>query len=205
MAPARTGFEPTEIFTATAMFFTVTELNNAKSDISKLVAFFDQAKEKLSNVEFGTSQDQDVFSSYYDLDAGQAFPSAAHIQDMARGISAALAIKDWLGGTHTPEVKSKEAQTVFMTGKVWPNEVDVLNVPARGFNSYNSSDIIIKPVGMPKGYYGVSLKKKPKEDDVDPTMINKAFDTVLQGKEFDDVKEEIVDVRAEYFLSLIHI
>ena len=62
MAQARTGFEPTEIFTATAMFFSEAELNNAKSDISKLVEFFDQAKEKLSDVEFGTSQDRDVFS-----------------------------------------------------------------------------------------------------------------------------------------------
>tara|TARA_B100001094_G_C18118729_1_gene765591 strand:- start:48 stop:1487 length:1440 start_codon:yes stop_codon:yes gene_type:complete len=203
MASARTGFEPTEIFTATAMFFTTSELNAVKSDITKLVEFFDQAKSKLSKVEFGTTQDRNVFSSYYDLDEGQAFPSAAHIQDMARGISAALSIKEWLGGSHTREVTSNIAQTVYMTGKVWPDEVEVLNVPSRGFKSYNSSDIIIKPVGMPKGYYGVSLKKKPKVDDVDPTMINKAFDTVLQGKEFDDVKEEIVDVRAEYFGKLV--
>jgi len=203
MAEARTGFEPTEIFTATAMFFTASELKTAKSNITKLVDFFDTAKAKLSNVEFGTSQDQTVFSSYYDLDAGQAFPSAKMIQDMARGISAALAIKTWLGGPYTPEVKNNTAQTVYMTGKVWPDEVDVLNIPARGFSSYNSSDIIIKPVGMPNGYYGVSLKKKPKSDSLDPTMINKAFDTVLQGDEFGDVKEELVDVRAEYFGGLV--
>ena len=30
MAEARTGFEPTEIFTATAMFFTKSQLNAAK-------------------------------------------------------------------------------------------------------------------------------------------------------------------------------
>ena len=203
MAEARTGFEPTEIFTATAMFFTKSQLNAAKSDITKLVDFFDTAKAKLSNVEFGTSQDQTVFSSYYDLDRGQAFPSAKMIQDMARGISAALAIKGWLGGPYTPEVKNNTAQTVYMTGKVWPDEVDVLNISARGFSSYNSSDIIIKPVGMPNGYYGVSLKKKPKADSVDPTMINKAFDTVLQGREFNTVKEELVNVRAEYFGGLV--
>ena len=67
MAEARTGFEPTEIFTATAMFFTKSQLDDAKSDIIKLVDFFTAAKGKLSNVEFGTSQDQTVFSSYYDL------------------------------------------------------------------------------------------------------------------------------------------
>ena len=35
MASARTGFEPTEIFTATAMFFNTSELNSVKSDITK--------------------------------------------------------------------------------------------------------------------------------------------------------------------------
>ena len=203
MASAKTGFEPTEIFTATAMFFSASELNIAKSNINNLVDFFPEAKKKLSQVEFGTDNDKEVFSSYYDLDPGQAFPSADHIKDMARGISAALAIKDWLGGPYTPEVKNKQAQTVYMTGKVWPDEVDVLNVPARGFKSYNSSDIIIKPVGMPKGYYGVSLKKKPKVDDVDPTMINKAFDTVLQEKKWDTLKKNIVEVRTEYFGKVV--
>ncbi len=203
MAEARTGFEPTEIFTATAMFFNEGKLNAAKSDITKLVEFFDEAKAKLAYVEFGTPQDEEVFSSYYDLSPGQAYPSASHLQDMARGISAALAIKSWLGGAHTPEVRSNMAQTVFMTGKVWPPEVQPLNVPSRGFTSYNSSDIIIKPTGMSRGYYGVSLKKKPRLDSVDPTMINKAFDTVLQGSEFDDTKEELFDVRAEYFGGVV--
>jgi len=203
MAEARTGFEPTEIFTATAMFFNDGQLAAAANDITKLVEFFGLAKAKLGNVEFGTNNDEDVFSSYYELSPGQAYPSASMLQDMARGISAAMAIKTWLGGSHTPEVRSNVAQTVYMTGKVWPDEVSVLNVPARGFNSYNSSDIIIKPVGMSKGYYGVSLKKKPTPDSLDPTMINKAFDTVLQGDGFDDVKEELVDVRAEYFGGLV--
>ena len=209
MAAARTGFEPTEIFTATSMFFTASELNAAKSDILKLVKLWEDSKDKLSSIEFGTTQDRDIFSSYYDLDPGQAFPSAAHIQDFARGISAALAIKGWLGGPYTPEVKSKEAQTVYMTGKVWPDEVDVLNVPARGFNSYNSSDIIIKPVGMPKGYYGVSLKKKPKTDSPDPTMINKAFDTIFKDPpsnlktSIDAMKADIIGVRQSFFAGLV--
>ena len=42
MAEARTGFEPTEIFTATAMFFNDGQLAAAANDITKLVEFFDE-------------------------------------------------------------------------------------------------------------------------------------------------------------------
>ena len=67
MAEARTGFEPTEIFTATAMFFNSGQLTAAANDIAKLVEFFDLAKAKLGNIEFGSNNDRDVFSSYYEL------------------------------------------------------------------------------------------------------------------------------------------
>ena len=56
---------------------------------------------------------------------------------------------------------------------------------------------------MRKGFYGVSLKKKPKPDDPDPTMINKAFDTLMDSKDFDDVKIELEVVRRKYFAGLV--
>ena len=46
----------------------------------------------------------------------------------------------------------------------------------RMWYDYNSSDIIIKTKGLK--YYGVSLKKKRRKS-VDPTRINKAFDSRL--------------------------
>tara|TARA_Y100001963_G_scaffold109410_1_gene151300 strand:+ start:654 stop:2150 length:1497 start_codon:yes stop_codon:yes gene_type:complete len=196
MVQAREGFEPSEIFTATAMFFSESELNAAKSGLFKIIEFFPTAAGKLGDIEFGTTTDKTIFSSYYTVDPGQLFPATWQVTNMAQGISAALAIKKWLGTKSVSTI----AQTVYMTGKVWPDEVAPLNIEARGFKSYNSSDIIIKPTNKPKGYYGVSLKKKPTPDSVDPTMINKAFDTVLgKDKDFDDVKQEIVDARTEYF------
>ena len=67
MAKPESGFDPTEIFTATSMFFTASELYAAKSDILKLVKIFDDSKDKLSSIEFGTTQDRDSFSSYFDF------------------------------------------------------------------------------------------------------------------------------------------
>jgi len=199
MPRQREGFEPSEIFAATAMFFSKAELESAKKNIFDLIEFFPLAAAKLTNAEggvmFGSGEEQTAFESYYEVDPGP-FPEGWQITNMAQGISAALAIKEWL----LSKGKGTKAKTVYMTGKQWPDEVDVFNIDLRGFNSYNSSDIIIKPEGNPKSYMGVSLKKKPKADDMDPTMINKAFDTVLgKDKQFDDIKKEIVEVRANYF------
>jgi hypothetical protein len=36
-----------------------------------------------------------------------------------------------------------------------------------------------------KTFYGISLKKKRKTNAGEPTLINKAFDSVLDGKQFD--------------------
>ena len=208
MAEPKSGFEPSEIFTATAMFFTSSYLNKIKSgDLFQVVEFFNDTESKLTNSEggvvFGSSQEQDAFEGYWDWpgkDIGNPFPETWQVTNMMQGISAALAIKNWLISKN----KKPMPETVYMTGKQWPDEVDVFNIDVRGFSSYNSSDIIVKPKGEKNCYMGVSLKKKPSVESVDPTMINKAFDTVL-GKNpvFDKVKKKIVKVRTEYFGKLV--
>jgi hypothetical protein len=70
---------------------------------------------------------------------------------------------------------------------------------------YNSSDFIIYTgkQGTNEYYYGVSLKKKKKEHDDDPTLINKAFDTVMVGREFDKLKEQIRKLRVKWFANKV--
>ena len=210
MAEPKSGFEPSEIFTATAMFFTKAELNKIqKGDLFEVVEFFKDTETKLTNSEggvvFGSSQEQTAFESYWEWPGKgepifSPFPESWQVTNMMQGISAALAIKDWLSG----KKKNPMPKTVYMTGKQWPDEVDVFNIDVRGFSSYNSSDIIIKPKGESHCYMGVSLKKKPSAESVDPTMINKAFDTVLcTDTAFDTVKKKIVEVRTNYFGNLV--
>ena len=42
-----------------------------------------------------------------------------------------------------------------------------------------------------KIFYGISLKKETKTKAPSPTLINKAFDSILQGSQFNKIKTEI--------------
>jgi hypothetical protein len=88
-----------------------------------------------------------------------------------------------------------------MTGNVWPKEVEKFRVNAYGFQDYNSADVIMSV--DKKTFYGISLKKKRKILAQEPTLINKAFDSVLSGSEFDELKEKLAKVRQEYFSNLV--
>ena len=206
MASPRKGFEPSEIFTAAAMFYSASRLELVKKDLYDVIDFITESKAMLTNNEggvvFGSSDEQGAFESYFTWQPTQnkPFPEPWQITNMCQGISAALAIKEWLA----KDGYGTTAQTVYMTGKQWPREVRVFNIDVRGFASYNSSDIIIKPSGNPNAYMGVSLKKKPTVESVDPTMINKAFDTILgNNRSFQAVKNELIRVRTEYFGGLV--
>ena len=88
-----------------------------------------------------------------------------------------------------------------MTGNVWPKDVEKFKVSAYGFADYNSADVMVTADN--KTFYGFSLKKKKKTTDASPTLINKAFDSLLIGEEFDDTKKKLVEIRTEYFADLV--
>ena len=93
------------------------------------------------------------------------------------------------------------AKKVYMTGQSWDKSVQQFQITKYGMRDYNSSDFIVKTGD--KNYFGVSLKKKPKKNSADPTLINKAFDTILNGNQFNKIKEEITELRTEYFAGLV--
>lgn len=205
--------EASEVFAAASMFFTKTELQRAvrpfrslgreRSGVVNLTQnFFPEAKEKAeAGIVFGERRG-DWLRKFDEIDS---YVNWANVADMVRGISAAIAIKEWLA---KPEpygmgVKGSDpiAKTVYLTGSTWPSPVDKLNIDVDGFKAYNSSDIIITVEDH--SYYGVSLKKKPTQDSADPTMINKAFDTVIQGTTFKHVRDELEQVREDYFAGIV--
>jgi len=81
--------------------------------------------------------------------------------------------------------------------------VEPLKVSAHGFDAYNSSDFIIRPKEMKNAYFGVSLKKKFSAAAADPTIINKAFDTLIEGEEFATTRTKLQQVRENYFGGLV--
>jgi hypothetical protein len=186
------ALEYSEVMAAGAMFFTSSELKEASESTESLGKWIVSAAKKVADkVEFGSSRNE--FLAFME-------PTPAAFKEAAVGISAALAIKDWLKSSHG-QGNDAIAQKVFLTGNVWPKEVEKFRIKAYGFDDYNSSDFIVKTGD--KKYFGVSLKKKPKKNSSDPTLINKAFDTVLNGKQFNKIKEEITELRTEYFAGLV--
>jgi len=186
------ALEYSEVMAAGAMFYTNAELDKASESIESLGEWIISAAGKVSqNVEFGSSRNE--FISFMQ-------PSPEAFKEAVVGISAAKAIKEWLKRDHGEGV-DPIAKKVFLTGNVWPSEVEKFRIKAYGFDDYNSSDFIVKT--KDKHYYGISLKKKQKPNSADPTLINKAFDTVLNGSQFDKIKTDITELRTEYFAGLV--
>ena len=205
---ANIGIEVSEIMAGVAMLMPPKKLEEYSKDINGLVNFLKEGKKLASSSKF-------VYSEGLKQKALQAFnPTDRDFLTAAvQGISAARSIRDWV------PIRSKESGTaitrpicdkVYLTGDKWPADVKKYEVEAYGFKSYNSSDIIFQwknPKGL--AFYGVSLKKKPSVKDPDPTLINKAFDSVLEGegekeiKELNKIKKKIQEARTKYFARVV--
>ena len=146
------ALEYSEVMAAGAMFYSTSELKKASESTEALGEWIVRAeKEVASKVEFGSSRNE--FLEFMK-------PTPAAFKEAAVGISAAIAIKGWLKSSHG-QGNDAIAEKVFLTGNVWPKEVEKFRIKAYGFDDYNSSDFIVKTGD--KKYFGVSLKKKPKK------------------------------------------
>jgi len=201
---ANIGIEVSEIMAGVAMLMPPNDLEKYTKDQAGLVKFLAVGKKLASSNKF-------VYSQGLKEKALKAFEPSDNdfLTAAVQGISAAKSIRDWV------PIRSKESGTaitkpicdkVYLTGDKWPDDVKKYEVDAYGFKSYNSSDIIFQwknPKGL--AFYGVSLKKKPSVKDSDPTLINKAFDSVLTGespkeiKELGKIKQEVQEARTKYF------
>jgi len=224
------GPEPSEIYAAGALCFHEKYLDEVvQGGVVKLIEdFFPEAENEIKkNVIFPSGSKmtkQDLLTLFKDIDAIEdtvpddekgdvlvkLLPSLEGnegkrvteiLKNMIVGISAAKVIKGWMKSVHG--VQNPVADKVYLTGDKWPRMVEPLKVSAHGFDAYNSSDFIIRPVGMKNAYFGVSLKKKFSAAAANPTIINKAFDTIIEGKEFTSTRTRLQQVRENYFGGLV--
>ena len=182
------AYEASEIMTAAALMYKTPELEKIETegDLQRLIT--DSKKNLDKFVVFGNSAIKKGFTDLMNPN------DKSKVQDMAGGVSAALGIRKYIGS-------GVKGLKTYMTGNVWPEEVEKFRVSAFGFEDYNSSDIIV--TGDKKKFYGISLKKKRQVKAADPTLINKAFDSLLVGKEFDGLKKSLVKTRIDYFAGLV--
>ena len=71
---------------------------------------------------------------------------------------------------------------------------------ASGFD-YNSSDMVVEV--DKETYYGISLKKKKNAKGADPTIINKAYSTFIDGPKFEKQRKKLNEIRQKYFPEIV--
>jgi hypothetical protein len=185
------AYEASEIMLAASLLYSKGDLLKYSKDSESLKAFMIESKEKIMksrDVQFGNSAIEKGFLDLMDE------KSSDKLKDLLAGISAAIGFKEQVAHKNKTPI-------IYMTGNVWPKDVEKFRIKAYGFDDYNSADVIL--TYDKKLFYGISLKKKRKSNAGEPTLINKAFDSVLDGKQFDSIKEELAKVRAQYFSGLV--
>ena len=110
--------------------------------------------------------------------------------NLVKAVSAAEAIPS----------KYRGADKVYLTGKAWSDDVKQFQVTKYGMKDFNASDFIIK---KGENYCGISLKKKRSGNSGDPTLINKGFTTLLEGKTFDKVRDDLDDASYTFYSKVI--
>ena len=117
---------------------------------------------------------------------GQVDALVGDYPNLCQAVSAANAIIDaGYGG----------ADKVYLTGQAWDDDVKQFQISKYGMNDFNSSDFIVK---KGNNFLGVSLKKKKRITETDPTLINKSFATLFQDKKFDKMIKAL-ELRAGMF------
>src|SRR6056300_340694 len=183
------AYEPSEILTATALTYSNKELDEASKSYESLVNLMKDIKKKVNKTSFNMLEygNQTIRNGFTDLIDEK---DSKRIADLAVGISAARGLREY---------SNKESvvptQRVYLTGNVLPDDVKKFQVSAFGMKDYNSADLIY--TRDKKVFYGISLKKKPKPTSPSPTLINKAFDSILIGRQFDKIKKELVYIKTK--------
>jgi hypothetical protein len=188
------AYEASEIMTAAALQYTTQQLVDiANGGRQSIIDMIEEARKKISSgkssVYFGNDA---IKKGFLDLMV------SGNINDMAVAMSAATGIRKFM------EIPFNTIPNVYMTGNVWPKDVEQFKVSAYGFEDYNSSDILVSYDKI--NYYGISLKKKQSVAAGDPTLINKAFDTIMadpSNQSFRKIKEDLLTARQKYFSSVI--
>ena len=101
--------------------------------------------------------------------------SLAALDKVAGGISGALATREWMKVAHNDKRKPTR---VYLTGANWHEDITKFSVTQAGWKDFNSSDLVISTGQF--SYFGVSLKKKPKVQAGDPTLINRSIREALE-------------------------
>ena len=195
----KTSLEPSEVFCAAGLLMPTRKINELVKDPSggDLLAW-------------ASTDGLNVVSKVKPLDARfkAMFSGATTLTDKKRndmvanivaGFSAAIGVKNFIKkmGDNVDIVNN-----VYLTGAKWPAAVERFQLKNEnsGFD-YNSSDFVVEVDS--KTFYGISLKKKKNVKGADPTIINKAYSTFIDGPSFEKQRNKLNEIRQNYFPNVI--
>ena len=170
------GDDPHELMTAVLCL--LPSINTPK-DTDEMDALIEVVKKNLGNARgYKQAQIDSMVGDYSNL---------------VKAVSAAQAIhKNGYGN----------ADKVYLTGQAWGDDVKQFQMTKYGMKDYNSSDFIIK---KGNNYIGISLKKKIRLTQEDPTLLNKAMTSLLNDSKFDKLKKSLERDSGLFYLHVIRL
>tara|TARA_B100001989_G_scaffold162683_1_gene116898 strand:+ start:41 stop:1453 length:1413 start_codon:yes stop_codon:yes gene_type:complete len=198
----KTSLEPSEVFCAVGLLMASKEMRSLVTDQTgaELLRWASSDGDKISKgINPLDARFKAMFKTAGTLKRGDKKRSDM-VANIVAGFSGALGSKAFMAAMNT---KVDKATAVYMTGATWPSNVEIFRMrdQSSGFD-YNSSDLVVQ--AGPKKFFGISLKKKPTEKSPDPTIINKAFSTFLDGDDKNKkALEDLNKVRQQYFADIV--
>ncbi len=195
----KTSLEPSEVFCAAGLLMPTRVINELVKDNTGGDLITWASTEGLSVV----SKVQPLDPRFKQMFSGAATLSGKKRDDLVAnivaGFSAAIGVKKFIKsmGDNVDIVDN-----VYLTGGRWPAAVQKFQLKNEnsGFD-YNSSDFVVEVDD--KTFYGISLKKKKNVKGADPTIINKAYSTFIDGPAFAKQRDKLNEIRQEYFPNIV--
>ena len=198
----KTSLEPSEVFCAVGLLMPSKEMRSLVTDQTgaALLKWASSDGDKISKgINPLDARFKAMFKTAGILKRGDKKRSDM-VANIVAGFSGALGSKAFMKAMNT---KVDKATAVYMTGATWPSNVDIFRMKDQGSGfDYNSSDLVVQAGS--KKFFGISLKKKPTAKSPDPTVINKAFSTFLDGDNKNKkALEDLNKVRQQYFADIV--
>ena len=198
----KTSLEPSEVFCAVGLLMPSKEMRSLVTDQTgaALLKWASSDGDKISKgINPLDARFKAMFKTAGILKRGDKKRSDM-VANIVAGFSGALGSKAFMEAMNT---KVDKATAVYMTGATWPSNVDIFRMKDQGSGfDYNSSDLVVQAGS--KKFFGISLKKKPTAKSPDPTIINKAFSTFLDGDDKNKkALEDLNKVRQQYFADIV--
>ena len=195
----KTSLEPSEVFCAAGLLMPTSKIKQLVKDNTggDLIAWAStDGLNVVSQVQPLDPRFKKMFSDAPTLSGKKRDDLVANI---VAGFSASIGVKNFIKsmGDNVDIVDN-----VYLTGARWPAAVQKFQLKNEnsGFD-YNSSDFVVEVDD--KTFYGISLKKKKNVKGADPTIINKAYSTFIDGPAFTKQRDKLNQIRQEYFPNVV--